>query len=133
MTEVLFDTSAYSALGRGHPEAASVAASADRIVVTPVVLGELLAGFRKGKRRRRNQDLLRKFLNSPRVDVLPVDAETAERYAAIVDSLRAAGKSIPTNDLWIASSAMQHGLALVTADAHFNDVPQILVHPLLPV
>ncbi len=133
MTEVLFDTSAYSALGRGHPGAASVAASADRIVVTPVILGELLAGFRKGKHRRHNQDLLRKFLNSPRVDVVSVDAETAERYAAIVDSLRVAGKSIPTNDLWIASSAMQHGLALVTADAHFNDVPQILVHPLRPV
>jgi len=133
VTEVLFDTSAYSALGRGHAGAADVAASADRIVVTPVVLGELLAGFRKGRHGRRNRDLLGKFLDSPRVEVVPVDAETAERYAVILDSLRAAGTSIPTNDLWIAASAMQHGLALVTADAHFDDVPQVLVHPLRPV
>lgn len=133
MTEVLFDTSAYSALGRGHRGAAAVASSADRIVVTPVVVGELLAGFKRGKHARRNQELLRRFLASPRVEVVPVDADTAERYAAIVDSLRAAGRSIPTNDVWIASSAMQHGLPLITADAHFHGVPQILVHPLGPV
>ena len=130
MSQVLFDTSAYSALGRGHPGATAVAAGADRIAVTPVVVGELLAGFAKGKHARRNRELLRRFLASPRVEVLPVDAETAERYAAIVESLRAAWRSIPTNDLWIASSAMQHGLPVVTADAHFDDVPQILVHPL---
>jgi len=28
-------------------------------------------------------------------------------------------------DLWIAASAMQHGLILVTTDTHFEKVPQI--------
>lgn len=132
MSEVLFDASAYSALGRGHPAAAALASSAERIAVTPVVLGELLSGFRAGGRRRHNEDLLRKFLASPRVDVLPMDGDTAERYAAIVDSLRAAGRPIPTNDLWIAASAMQHGLEVVTSDAHFRNVPQVLVRVLGP-
>src|SRR5439155_7650178 len=34
-------------------------------------------------------------------EVVPVDAETAERYGAIVHALRTAGTPIPTNDLWI--------------------------------
>ena len=56
-----------------------------------------------------------------------MDAETAERYGAIVHALRTAGTPIPTNDLWIAASAMQHGLRVLTTDAHYNRVAQILV------
>jgi predicted nucleic acid-binding protein len=38
-----------------------------------------------------------------------------------------AGTPIPTNDFWIAASAMQYGLTVVTTDAHFLKIPQILV------
>jgi predicted nucleic acid-binding protein len=41
--------------------------------------------------------------------------------------LRKRGTSIPTNDIWIAASAMQYGLRLLTADRHFLKVPQIIV------
>ena len=68
-----------------------------------------------------------RFLDSPRVNLIDVDEETARRYAVIFSTLRAAGTPIPTNDLWIAASAMQHGLRLLTADAHFEKVPQILL------
>ena len=33
------------------------------------------------------------------------------------------GKPIPTNDVWIASLAKQHGFTLVTTDKHFNEIP----------
>ncbi len=33
--------------------------------------------------------------------------------------LRDKGKPIPTNDIWIAASAMQHGLALATLGGPF--------------
>ena len=56
-----------------------------------------------------------------------VDDETAVRYAAIKDNLRREGTPIPTNDLWIAATASQHGLRLQTLDAHFLRVPQIIV------
>jgi predicted nucleic acid-binding protein len=39
--------------------------------------------------------------------------------------LRAAGTPIPTNDLWIASLAVQHELLLVSRDKHFRNVAQI--------
>lgn len=127
MTDILLDTSAYSALRRGHSEIAQLMRQVDRIVVNPIVLGELLGGFRQGKHRHKNEDYLRTFMASPRTDVVPLDEGTAERYAVILDSLRGAGTPIPTNDLWIAASAMQHGLVLVTTDAHYRKVSQVLV------
>ena len=57
-----------------------------------------------------------------------VDDETSGRYAAIYETLRTAGTPIPTNDVWIAASAMQHGLRLLTLDSHFRRVAQVLVN-----
>ena len=39
--------------------------------------------------------------------------------------LKRAGTPIPDNDLWIAALAMEHDLALVTRDRHFDKVPQL--------
>ncbi len=125
MSRILLDTSALSAFFRGHAGIVEATRAADRIAVSPIVLGELGTGFRGGGRLERNRELLSKFLQSPRVRTLNLDAETAERYAQIYDSLRRAGTPIPTNDIWIAASAMQFGLLLVTTDGHFERVVQI--------
>jgi len=88
-------------------------------------LGELIAGFIKGGRRRKNENELRRFLASPRVGILDV-TEEAERYAVILNSLWRTGTPIPTNDIWIAASAMEHGLRVVTTDDHYQKVPQVM-------
>src|SRR4051794_36865415 len=130
MSRILLDTNAYSALMKGLPPALEAAREADEIYLSATVLGELLAGFAAGTRRSKNERQLAEFLESPRVSVIDVDDDTAARYAAIYHGLRAAGTPIPANDLWIAASAMQHGLRVVTLDAHFQRVPQILTVPL---
>ena len=56
-----------------------------------------------------------------------LDEETAERYAVIAAYLQSQGTPIPTNDLWIAATAMQYGLKLLTTDTHYQRVPQIIV------
>jgi predicted nucleic acid-binding protein len=127
VTEILLDTSAYSAVRRGHSEIAVLVRQADRIHVNSIVLGELLAGFQRGKHRKKNEDYLRSFLASSRTAADQIDEETAERYAAILDSLCTRGTPIPTNDMWIAASAMQHGLTVVTTDPHYLKVSQVLV------
>ena len=48
---------------------------------------------------------------------------TAEQYATIFTLLRTTGTPMPTNDMWIAASAMQHALRLFTFDAHFRNIP----------
>lgn len=126
MRRVLLDTSAYSLLMRGGTEVARLLDAADEVCLPAVVLGELLAGFRKGNAEHRNREILDRFLAVSRVSTLPLDEETAERYAVILDYLRRQGTPIPTNDLWIAACAMQHGLVLITADRHFLKLPQVV-------
>lgn len=127
---VCLDTSGYSAFKRGHEGAIDLLQRAGEIVLPAVVIGELLAGFRMGSRDRVNRRELDAFLESPRVRVAPLEAETAQRYAEIVAYLRERGAPIPTNDIWIASCAMEWGLRLLTTDAHFDGLPQVSVLPL---
>lgn len=127
VSRILLDTSAYSAMRRGDKRLLPPIQEASEAVLTPVVIGELLSGFLGGGLEPRNRTLLREFVQSPRVVVLPLDGDTAERYAVIRDYLRRQGTPIPANDLWIAASAAQHGLRLLTLDDHFKRVPQVLV------
>jgi tRNA(fMet)-specific endonuclease VapC len=126
VTRILLDTSAYSAFRRGHPEILAAVQEAGEIYVNATVLGELKAGFRGGAHRAKGDKGLADFLASPRVSVLSIDEASSDFYSTIVGSLRERGAPIPTNDVWIAASAMQHGLRVVTTDAHFSTVPQIL-------
>ena len=123
----MLDTSAYAHFKRGNEQASSALRKSPEILLPTVVLGELWAGFEVGSKRDQNRQGLDAFLSSPRVALAPVTGETAARYAVIYAYLRANGRPIPTNDLWIAALAMEHGATLLTADAHFLHVPQILV------
>jgi predicted nucleic acid-binding protein len=124
--KVMMDTSAYAAFMKGSPGIKEAVQQADEIVFNPVVLGELKAGFLMGRNEKKNRAILKDFLSSPRVIIADIDEETSERYAVIVQSLRIKGTPIPTNDLWIAASAMQHGLKVLTTDKHYLEVPQII-------
>lgn len=132
MTRILVDTSAYSAFFRGDALAKEEISTCDEIYLNPVVIGELLSGFSRGRRHQRNKKELEDFLATPRVTVLQIDEETSIRYAAILAELWKAGTPIPTNDIWIAANAMQHGLEVLTGDAHFSKVTQIVVRALKP-
>ena len=127
MKTLMLDTSAFAAFMRGHLEAISALRKAQRVIIPTVAMGELLAGFEVGSRRHKNRAELQEFLSSPRVRVVETNQETSERYALIYAYLRGVGKPVPTNDLWIAASAMEHSAALLTADAHFLHIPQIIV------
>ena len=127
MSRIALDTSAYSAFKRGHRDVVDHVRRAQEILLPSVVLGELLGGFEAGSQARRNRDELDLFLESPRVRPVTLGQATAERYAVIYASLRTAGHPLPTNDLWIAASAMEHGAELVTLDRDFTHVAQILV------
>jgi len=123
----VLDTSALIALFRGHEEVAAASRRLDRLVLPAIVLGEILAG-RTGPGRTGGSDQgVRALLASPRVEVAPIGAETAVRYAAIWDGLRHAGRPVPANDIWIAASAMELGLPVLTLDRHYLEIPQILV------
>jgi tRNA(fMet)-specific endonuclease VapC len=122
MRPILLDTNAYTAFMLGSTEVVEVLAHAERLYLNSIVLGELLGGFAAGTREAKNRAELARFLDSPRVDVLSVTTQTADSYALVYAGLRRKGQPIPSNDLWIAASAMEHGAALLTRDAHFSQI-----------
>ena len=127
MTPILLDTNAYVALRKGSVEALSIVRQTPRIGVSVIMLGELLGGFRIGKLEQENRESLKQFLASPRVEILHVDEMVAQRYADLKAQLRSVGKPIPTNDLWIAATAVEHGLVVYSYDVHFQAIPGLTV------
>ena len=117
---VALDTSAYSALMRGHRDIASLVRRAEAVLLPAVVAGELLYGFRYGSRFEENAARLEAFLETPSVHLLAVTFVTADRFGRIATGLREKGTPIPTNDIWIAAQAMEEGADLVSSDAHFG-------------
>jgi tRNA(fMet)-specific endonuclease VapC len=122
---VLLDSYAYSRLMRGDDQTAAVVRDATEVLMSAVVIGELLYGFRNGSRFDRNVADLRSVLDNPYVSFVPVGSTTADRYSRIAAALRAKGHPIPTNDVWIAAHAMETGADLVSADRHFEAVDGI--------
>lgn len=124
---ILLDTNRLTDALRRERSVAALVEEAAEIWVPFIALAEIKAGFLGGDPRRRaqNESLLLRFLRLRSVDVLYADRETTEVYARLFLQLRQAGTPIPTNDLWIASLAIQHELALLTRDAHFAKVPQV--------
>ena len=99
----MIDTNVYTTFKRNDAPTVSLFRRVDQIGVNPVVTAELLAGFRGG------------------------DRDTAEHYASVYTNLRRKGRPIPTNDMWIAASALQHGMALASQDNHFSEIDGLLI------
>ena len=126
MRKVLIDTNIYSFAMKGDSDVIGILRKIDRIGFSSISVGELYSGFKGGNREIENREELNLFLDSPRVVVHPVDVETADFYASILNNLREAGTPIPTNDIWIAALAFQHGYKIFTKDKHFNLIPGLI-------
>lgn len=127
MNRILIDTNIYSGALRGDQDIVGVLRQAQHIGLSVISMGELFSGFKGGTREEENKRQLGIFLDSPRVALYPVDEYTAQHYCAVLDQLRRSGTPIPTNDIWIAATAFQHGLALFTRDSHFSKIEGLLL------
>jgi tRNA(fMet)-specific endonuclease VapC len=123
--KLALDTNRYVDFARGEPDVIDVLETAEEILLPVIVLAELRAGFAVGSRGSVNEGSLRRFLQRPGVDVLAPDEQTTHHYAEVFRQLRQQGTPIPTNDMWIAALALQHGLVLYARDAHFDHLPQL--------
>ena len=119
MKALLPDTNVLSELFRANAKVRSLLRSAERILITPVVEGELLGGFRAGNRLEKNLAEWSEFLDEPFVERLLISSDTANRYSRIWAQLRRSGTPIPSNDMWIAAQAGESGGELLSYDAHF--------------
>jgi tRNA(fMet)-specific endonuclease VapC len=123
---VLFDTNAYASFKRSDSGILEVVQYAECLVISPIVIGELLAGFDGGDKAQQNKIELQKFLESSRITVYPLTLDTSHFFSQIYSSLKSKGKPIPTNDMWIASQALEHGCVVCTHDKHFSFIEGLI-------
>lgn len=127
MKKIMIDTNIYTSFKRNDTFSVEILRRAEFIGISIVVLGELLCGFKGGSKERKNREELEQFLDSPRVHIVQIDEEIAEYYAKIFWNLKRKGAPIPTNDIWVAASAMRHGVYLFTNDRHFENIEGLLL------
>jgi tRNA(fMet)-specific endonuclease VapC len=120
--KTLLDTTAYVAFKQNRIEVVEYIVTAESILFSPVVLGELMFGFRSGTRFKENMADLHRFLENQAVELALIGKVTSDRYARIATELRGRGTPIPTNDIWVAAQTMEHGAELITLDRHFEYV-----------
>ena len=101
ISSVLIDTNAYGEFKKGNPDAIEIVQKAGNIILCPIVIGELLAGFKIGKKENKNIEELDQFINSKRVICVYIDNLTSDEYGIILKELKLKGRPIPTNDIWL--------------------------------
>jgi predicted nucleic acid-binding protein len=117
---LLLDTTAFIDLERGRNGAAEALADWQGPVATcQIPLAELRRA--EGGAQRANE-------LAAVMTVLPLDAVSADHYAAITNYLRDGSWMIGANDLWIAAVARASGATLLTRHARmFRRVPGLEV------
>jgi tRNA(fMet)-specific endonuclease VapC len=129
--KLLLDTNAYVGFKTGLPDLVDFLLKANLILISPIILGELIFGFRNGTRFQENMDELHQFITHEAVEVVQIGKITADRYSRIAEQLKRQGTPIPTNDIWVAAQTMEQGAELVTMDHHFEKISG-LVYRLFP-
>lgn len=124
----LLDTNIFIAALKGAaPVRARLAeVSAEAVLLSPVVLGELELGVAKSAARERNAARLAAIAGE--LEVPAIDSGVAQHYADIRAHLERHGTPIGSNDYWIAAQARALGAVMVTDnEVEFSRVPGLVV------
>jgi hypothetical protein len=101
------------------------------MLIDAVILGELRFGILvlpKGRKRQRLEQWFAAGIQ--RLQCLPWDGETGLRWAELLASLRASGKTMPIKDSLAAATALLHGLTIATRNgADFEKTGVRIVDP----
>ena len=126
---VLIDTDVLVDLERraGSP-ALDHALGEQACAISVITVSELLHGVHRavGARRARRSAFVEHVLAG--LPAIPITRPIARVHAGIWAELASAGQSVGGHDLWIAATALAHGLALATGNrADFERVPGLSV------
>lgn len=123
--KVLLDTNIISALLKGDTSVANHIDNTSEVYLSSVVIGELFYGAEYSVKVEQNIANIKQLIAT--YNILDIDNDTALVYGKIKADLRKKGTPIPENDIWIASSAIQHKLKLSTRDKHFLQISNLKI------
>ena len=108
------------------------------VTINSIIYGELELMIEKSERKRENRILFDEFIK--RIRVYPIDKETARIYgkfhSEIFEKFAQKDKAkrrkfdikeagVQVHDLWIACTALQYGLIIVSEDSDFKVMNQV--------
>jgi tRNA(fMet)-specific endonuclease VapC len=124
-TSVLIDAERDSRVFEQLPESS-------RHAISVITVSELLHGIHRATPdhvRIRRQVVVEALLGV--IEQLPITSRIARLHSQIWAELQAKGGIIGAHDLWIAATALAHGLTLATANAgEFKRVPGLELLPI---
>ena len=125
MTDGLADTSLFIAHETGRPLRIEVLP--DRLAVSVITIGELRAGVLAARDVATRDRRLGTLTAALALDPIPVDERVAVAWARLLVDLRDRGLRMPVNDSWIAATAIALGVAVVTQDDDYVELPGLAV------
>lgn len=88
--------------------------------ISVVTRAELRVGIFAAEDIETRDRRLMTFELANRIVALPVDEAVSRAWAQMRAYLRASGKKVRINDMWIAATAAGHEIPVVTQDADFD-------------
>ena len=118
MSSCFLDTSAALDIMRDRSSACAAVEPYSEPLISHVAWGELLAGMHRARNPAAELARPKAFVTSSQV--IGADQETAVIYGEMLAELESKGQRIPTNDIWIAATAVQFDLPLLAWAGHFG-------------
>ena len=125
MSEGLAHTSIFIASENDRPLRTS--GLPDELAVSVITIGELRAGVLAASDTLTRDRRLATLTNALALDPIPIDQSVAEAWARLRVMLRDLGRRMPVNDSWIAATAISLGIAVVTQDDDYVELPGLQV------
>ncbi len=127
MASVLIDTTLLIDRERGGERLERLVGERDR-AISVITVSELLRGVHRarGATRVKRESFVEHLLSA--FEPIPITEPVARVHSRVWAGLVAKGETIGAHDLWIAATALAHGLDLATDDARsFDRVPGLTV------
>lgn len=109
----LLDTNIVIEILSGNAQIAEKIRELPEFSLCTTVLGELYVGVYRVSNKIKHEKKLLDFLGY--CEVILTDTSTSQKFGELSAALYKKGKPIPSNDIWIASIAIQHNLVLVNS------------------
>lgn len=126
---VLLDTDVFSYLGKPRDTRAEIyrpKVEGKIIAVSFVTIGELHYGAYRANWGPEKVAAMEARLRS--VVIIPYDIELCRVYGDLRARLSKAGKTVASNDMWIAACAVRHSIPLITNNRrHFEGIPDLIL------
>lgn len=127
----LLDTSVLIAIESGRP--LRTAAMPETTAISMVTKAELRVGVLAAKDIETRDRRLTTFELANRIVALPVDEAVSSAWAQMRAYVRASGKKVRVNDMWIAATAAAYEIPVVTQDGDFDPLNGVAGLTVIPV